>query len=276
MQMVDSMTSSQKNQPIALNYDLFIFALTLFSYIVVVGIAWPGNPQADMILYWSDAFICIIFLIDFLFLLLTAPNKTDYFLRQGGWLDIIGAIATVPGHPWTAVFRLARLNRLIHINKRLQGIDEREKSKTHWGDANTVLLTTILIAIILVTVGSMLILRAERHAPHAEIISGKTAIWWAIVTMTTVGYGDFVPVTDSGRLLALCLMVFGIGVFAVLTSFIASKFVASERDDSDLIAKIIEENSAIQAELLEIKQLLQQQKDVGQEGRQSTNPGKPK
>ena len=248
------------------SYDLFIFGLTIFSFLIAIWIVWPGNPQADFILYWSDGIIGFIFLIDFLILLRAAPNKTDYFLKQGGWLDILGIVSAIPGHPWTVVFRLARLNRLSNIRKRFLGKEEKGlDAQTHWGDANTVLLTTILIAIILVTLGSMFILRAERYATHAEITTGKTALWWAIVTITTVGYGDFVPVTDAGRVLAICLMIFGIGVFAVLTSFIASRFLASQNDSSDLISQIMEENRSIRAELTEIKALLQQQKDVGKE-----------
>jgi len=247
----------------SISYDLFISGLTIFSLIVAAGIVWPRNPAVDIILYWADSIICGIFAIDFLLILRRSPNKTDYFLKKGGWLDILGSIPVVPGFPWTAVFRVARLNSLRQTIKHLQGKDHITSMRN--SPANTVMLTTILVGIVLITTASMLILRVERYAPNANIINGKAAFWWAVVTVTTVGYGDFAPVTNAGRILAAGLMIFGIGVFAVLTSFIASKFITSQDNTSDLIAQIQEENAFIRAELASIKDLMQQEKESQEE-----------
>ncbi len=266
----ESKTKSKESEPhrgslTSISYDLFILGLTIFSLIVAAGILVPGNPSVNFILYSTDFIICFIFAIDFLLRLRRTPNKTDYFLNQGGWLDILGAIPAVPGHAWTAVFRLGRLNLMIRIIRRLQGKAYEEADiNAHWGSANTVLLSTLLIGIMLITVSSMLVLRAERLAPNAQIINGKTAFWWAIVTITTVGYGDYVPVTNTGRILAIGLMIFGIGVFAVLTSFMASKFVAIHNDTEELLSQIQEENTFIRAELTELKALMQQKKESGE------------
>ena len=75
--------------------------------------------------------------------------------------------------------------------------------------------------------------------------------------MTTEGYGDLVPVTHTGRLLALLLMTFGIGLFAVLTSFVASRVVRLRADPEAIIATMQEENAMIRAELAEIRALLE-------------------
>lgn len=84
-----------------------------------------------------------------------------------------------------------------------------------------------------------------------------------------MGYGDHVPVTYLGRLVALVIMIFGIGIFAVLTSFVASKVVRIQNDQED-IATIIreenattrEENARIRTELAEIKELLKRQNPI--------------
>jgi len=241
------------------NYELFILGLTVYSLAVAVAIVVAANPAVDSILYWTDLLVCLVFLVDFLVSLRQAPSKMNYFLRQGGWLDLLGAIPAVPGLPWTALFRLARLNRFARIIQGMRAGDQHEAVAESRGTrAGTVLLSMLLFALVLLTVASLVILRFERSAPGANITSGATAFWWAFVTMTKVGYGDYVPVTDLGRLLAIGLMTFGIGVFAVLTSYLASKFVIQRNDQEEAIAVVLKENATIRAELAEVKELIRQ------------------
>ena len=84
-----------------------------------------------------------------------------------------------------------------------------------------------------------------------------------MVTLTSVGYGDLVPVTLAGRILAVVIMTFAIGVVAVLTSFVAAKLVGLQSERDDMIDLIREENAAIRAELAEVNELLKQQPDSG-------------
>ena len=125
--------------------------------------------------------------------------------------------------------------------------------------ARSAFLTTIILAFVVVTIASLLVLRVERIAPGSNITTGATAFWWAIVTMTTVGYGDFVPVTHTGRIIAVVLMTFGVGIFAVLTSFMASHLVIWRSDRNDLLELVREENAIIRAEIAELKALITQQ-----------------
>jgi voltage-gated potassium channel len=239
------------------SYNLFMLVLTLFSLVVAIGIIIPTvNSDA---LWWVDFLICMVFVVDFAVSLWRSPNKTEYFIKNGGWLDLLGAIPSVPGLPWTAFVRLARLNRLVKITKHLQGKDRDEVIReTRQNPAETALLTMGITSFMLITVSSLLILRLERGAPEANILTGRDAFWWAMVTITSVGYGDYVPVTFWGRVLAMVLMIFGIGIFAVLTGFVAARVVKLQKGPEDIIAIVREENAAIRDELAALKELLNQ------------------
>lgn len=250
------------------SYNLFILALTIFSLIVMAGILIPSINSA--VLLRVDFFICLVFLLDFLVNLWRAPGRAAYFFRQGGWLDLLGSIPVVSGAPWTPFLRLARLgrlNRLVRIVRHLQDKDRASViEETRQTPAKTALLTIIITAFMLITIASLLILTFERGVPHATIKTGADAFWWAMVTVTTVGYGDHVPVTFWGRVLATILMVFGIGIFAVLTSFVATRIIDLREDnqndnslDQETIITIVrEENASVRAELAELKELLKQ------------------
>jgi voltage-gated potassium channel len=242
-----------------ISYDLFILVLTVFSMIVVGAlVVGPGISASNAILWRVDFFICVIFFIDFLRTLRQAPSKRHYFFNQGGWLDLLGSIPVLQLRPWMALLRLARLNRLVRIVRHLQNKDREEMlEEAREKPAQTALLTVILAAFVLITGASLLILLLERGAAGAQIRTGPDAFWWSLVTVTTVGYGDYTPVTFPGRVLASILMIFGIGIFAVLTSFVAAR-VGGQDDADDTVAIIKEENALIRTELAEIKALLKE------------------
>jgi voltage-gated potassium channel len=252
----------------SVTYNLFILVLTVFSLVVVAGIIL--RPAGNAVLWRVDFLICMVFLLDFGLNLWRAPNKANYLFKEGGWLDLLGAIPSVPGHLWTSFTRLARLNRVVRIVKHLQGKDRDDVIEESQQDpARTALLTLIMAAFVLVTGASLLILVFERGVPGANIQTGATAFWWAMATVTTVGYGDYVPVTYPGRILAIALMTFGIGIFAVLTSFMAARVVrlqdVGRPGQEDIVRAIREENATIRAELAEIKRLLKQDRSKGDE-----------
>jgi voltage-gated potassium channel len=84
---------------------------------------------------------------------------------------------------------------------------------------------TLLAAFIVLTVTSGLVLQFESKAADANITSGGDALWWAVVTITTVGYGDLYPVTAAGRITGFFVMLAGIGIIGALASIFASFLV---------------------------------------------------
>ena len=97
--------------------------------------------------------------------------------------------------------------------------------------AQSTLLTAVLAAIIMLEVGALLILDAEGASTQANIKTGIDALWWNIVTLSTVGYGDKYPVTTAGRVLGVIVIVVGVGLFSALTSFLAQWFLRPRATD---------------------------------------------
>ena len=90
----------------------------------------------------------------------------------------------------------------------------------------------LLAAVLLVLNGAVIVYLLERHAPHSTIHTLGEAVWWSLVTVTTVGYGDFYPVTTGGRVTAGFIMATGLLTLAVITAQVASTFV-SQGDGQD-------------------------------------------
>jgi voltage-gated potassium channel len=109
------------------------------------------------------------------------------------------------------------------------------------------LFRVLLAAAGLLFVGSWLVMLSERDAPGANIHDYGSALWWGIVTMTTVGYGDKFPVTGLGRCVAVVLMLVGIGLLGVITATVASFFVQEHTDANK--AKIEQSHQDLTAQL---------------------------
>jgi voltage-gated potassium channel len=92
------------------------------------------------------------------------------------------------------------------------------------------LFRVLLVALGLLIIGAILVMLFERNAAGSNIHNFQDAIWWAIVTVTTVGYGDRYPVSEGGRAVAVILMFVGIGLIGTLTATVASFFVQEHTD----------------------------------------------
>jgi voltage-gated potassium channel len=213
-------------------YNLFILVLTLFSLAVMVLLLLPLGPESRQLLTLYDNVICVIFLADFLYNLARSRPRREYFIDQRGWLDLLGSIPSFGFFQLSALFRLARLSRFARIARLLSGSNRRELVRDmveNRGQYAT--FVTILLAGMVLSISSFLVLQFESRSPDANIKTGGDAIWWGFVTITTVGYGDRFPVTTLGRLVGLLVMFAGVGIIGALASILASLLVPSPNED---------------------------------------------
>jgi voltage-gated potassium channel len=257
-------------RPKSNSYTIFIFVLTIISLVVMVVMLIPGLDDATVqVLSVYDNLICVIFLIDFFINLRHSPKKSDYFIKDRGWLDLLGSVPSLGlftnAGKYAGLFRLARLSRLARIARLMKGGGKEALVKDVLANRSRYTgFITILMTIIILTTCSVLVLQFESKSPDANIKSGWDALWYAVVTITTVGYGDFYPKTILGRIAGMFIMFAGVGIIGVLASILSSILVGApstpaEEEAPAAAPALPAENelAAIKNELAEMHQLLE-------------------
>ena len=219
-------------------YEIFIAALSILSIVNLVLIFVVQDEALDYVLATMNVPITLIFLIDFIYRLKKAPSKSEYFWRNWGWADLLASL------PFQQT-KILRLFRLVKVYRLLKDYGTRNIVRSLIKDkAGSALLSLLFIAILVLEFGSLLMLRLESGVPDANITTASDAIWYVIVTMSTVGYGDQYPVSNPGRVLGTVIIVVGVGIFGTLTGYLANVFLSpgrkQEPEPSDLEAKLQE------------------------------------
>ena len=187
--------------PLTLAAVLFLAA---YAWEVIGNLAGPSSALAEVIM----AATWTVFLIDYVANLVLAPERWRWFSRH--ILDLLIVVL-----PLLRPLRLLRLVTLLSILQRTAGTAFRGR----------VILYAAGASILLIFVAALAVLDVERANPGSSILTFEDALWWAFVTITTVGYGDFTPLTVIGRLIAGALMLGGIALLGVVTATIASWIV---------------------------------------------------
>ena len=250
-------------------YNIFILVLTVLSLAVMVVMLLPISEPTLHLLSVYDNLICVIFLIDFFLNLRGASKKSDYFIKERGWLDLLGSIPSLGlltnVGKFAGLFRLARLSRLARIMRLLRGENKKALVKDVLENRSRyAMFITILLVMLVLTVAGVLVLQFESQSPDAKITTGADALWYSMVTITTVGYGDYYPVTPGGRITAVFIMIAGVGIIGALASILASLLVGgSSSEEEEAIPTVApalsvqEELKAVKEELAAMRQMLE-------------------
>lgn len=198
-------------------WDWAVFVVALGALLLVLLETFLVLTAPTLAVFqWIDNAACGIFFIDVLVRWRRTGWSAEFW--RWGWVDLLAAI------PFDAAFRtlqIIRVYRIVRVFRVLYKLQELTTGTT----LNERLLALPGVAVVMIVFSTALMVEAERHAPGATIKSGGDALWWALTTVTTVGYGDTYPVTTEGRIIAAGLMLVGIALFGSISAIVTSKLI---------------------------------------------------
>ena len=235
---------------------------TIAALVFLAAWSWPildrglASPWKGLC-WWLTWATWAIFALDYVVRFCLAERRWA-FLRES-WLDL--AIVVLP------VFRplrLLRVVKLLNILNRHASLSLRGRVASYVGSA------TVLVLF----VGSVAVLSAERGRPGANIQTFPDALWWSITTITTAGYGDRFPVTFTGRCVAVGLMLCGIALLGVVTAFFASWLIRGVEEEAEEAIRVTA--SDVEALIGEVRELRDEVRRLrGGRGEADTGPVAP-
>ncbi len=212
-----SPSSSKADGDPFVGYQMLILAVSVLSLGIMASMTgFALSPETRSVLDVADIVVCGLFLLDFGVSLTFAPNKLRY-LATWGWLDLLSSIPAIDLARWgraARVLRVLRVLRIMRATKIVAGLAMRHR-------ARNAAMAGVLLLLLVIFASSIAILHFE-DVEGGNIRDAHDAMWWAATTVSTVGYGDYYPVTWEGRLIAVLLMITGVGSFAAIAAGLVS------------------------------------------------------
>jgi voltage-gated potassium channel len=229
---------------------------------LLIDVVFPLPPEVTRLVQWLDHLACAVFFTDFCVRFNKAPHKLEFM--KWGWLDLIASIPNVEA------LRIVRLVRIIRVIRMLRAVRVSYRMLTlivrdRPGGAFSSVMLTVFLLVTFASLGALLL----EHGPDSNIQTAEDAIWWSMTTITTVGYGDHFPTTVQGRLLAMGLMLCGVGLFGTLSGLVASWFLGPKKTNGAELAEMRQQMIDMNARL---DRLLQDRGSFRPQGRQWHEP----
>jgi hypothetical protein len=215
-------SAEANNTVLPIGWEMFVFGLAILSITNMVVAIVARLDSVDQVVVVVDIVLSVVFLADFFARLNMAHDKRLYFTKGLGWLDLISCV------PFLRIARIVRIGRVIR-KLRAEGGMSSTLAALAEARASSSLLAVVFVAILVWEFGSLLILAVEGRAENGNIKTASDALWYSLVTMSTVGYGDRYPVTNLGRVIGSFIILVGVGLFGTLTGFLANAFLAPRK-----------------------------------------------
>ncbi|EMY82074.1 potassium channel family protein [Psychroflexus gondwanensis] len=203
--------------------NLIIALLSIFS-IALLSLTFflDQNSELYRLIHYYDFGLCMVFLYDFFNQLRKRKKRWRYFFTYG-WLDLLSSIPVVSEFRYIRVLRIFRIFRIMKSFHLLYQFIITHKKASLYG-------FIVFVSTVILVLSSTLVLYLEKDV--GNIKTAEDALWWSYITITTVGYGDYYPVTGLGKLAASILILNGIAIFGAIVSYITDRVNTIKRKSS--------------------------------------------
>ncbi len=216
-------------------YGLFNAGVIVLAVVVYMLSTVPDLPRPMLTaLHWAEWFVIAAFAADYGARVWASPRPAGYVFSFWGIVDLIAfapALLVAGGElTSTRLLRLVQLARLLKLMRLARAYDQLVAALRDVREQLLVFLVLTLITLVLCAIG---IYQFEHPAQPEVFVSVPHALWWAVATLSTVGYGDMYPVTAGGRFFTALVLLIGLAVIAVPTGLISAALVSRVRTEKE-------------------------------------------
>jgi voltage-gated potassium channel len=220
--------------------ELLLHIIIVLSTIAMGIETFPNLPQwASDGLHAFELFVVAVFTVEYVLRLLTTPEPIGYARSFFGIVDLLAiapfyiALLLTGTHVDLRAVRALRLLRLARLFKLARYTTALNRFGVAWRAVKDEVIVFGMTAAVVLYICALVIYQCEHDAQPQKFRSVFDAMWWAAVTLTTVGYGDIYPITPIGRLFTIFMLFVALGIVAVPTGLVASALVAiRHREDA--------------------------------------------
>ncbi len=205
--------------------DIVVMVLSIYIFgALAVETFFHLPEEVTHLIRITDHLICIFFLSEFSVRFYQAENKLKFM--KWGWIDLL---ASIPVFDYARAGRIVRLIRIIRIARAFHST-KKLIEHVFRNKATGAFTTLTVIAVLFIIFSSMVVLQVE-NAPESKIKTAEDALWWAFGAFSYTTYGDKIPLTPEGRILAMLLKTVGLGLYGIFSGYIASWFLQKSKTE---------------------------------------------
>lgn len=215
--------------------DLTVLILILYSMVTLSIETLPDlDPRTTSFLEYSEIVVTLLFTVEYLLRIYASEKRLGYIFSFYGIIDLIAIAPFYLALGMDArdirAFRLLRIFRLLKLSRYNDAILRFEKAVTLAKEEIVIFSFAVIILLYLSAVG---IFYFEHEAQPANFRSIFHSMWWAVATLTTVGYGDIFPITVGGKIFTFLILMLGLGIVAVPAGLLASALTKIRKEQED-------------------------------------------
>lgn len=218
----------EADTPMGKLFDIILLILILASVIIVMLESVKAiDIQYHQLFYILEWIITIVFTIEYIARVITVKKPRQYIFSFYGIIDLLSTIPLylsfiMAGSTFLLAVRSLRLLRVFRILKITRYIGESNKLATALKDSKAKIFVFLFAVVIISVIAGTLMYIVEGE--ESGFVSIPVSIYWCIVTLTTVGFGDIAPITPLGQFIASLIMIMGYGIIAVPTGIVSAEY----------------------------------------------------